>query len=219
MFTRIQVVGHGRLGSAVNARLAERGLIASGPNPDLVILCVPDRAIHTVAQSIPTGPWIAHMSGAVPLSALLPHPQRFGLHPLQTFKLGAGPAQFDGASGAVTGESDGARKRGRWLAACLNLRPFDLAEDKRVLYHAGATMASNFLVTLYRASKHLVEAAGAPAEGLVPLIRRTIDNGFELTGPISRGDWATVERHREAIRGSRPELEALYDVLAEATTP
>ena len=50
-------------------------------------------------------------------------------------------------------------------------------------------------------------------------MRRTIDNGFELTGPISRGDWATVERHREAIRGSRPELEALYDVLAEATTP
>jgi len=50
-------------------------------------------------------------------------------------------------------------------------------------------------------------------------MRRTIDNGFELTGPISRGDWTTVERHREAIRGSRPELEALYDVLAEATTP
>src|ERR687898_79650 len=42
---------------------------------------------------------------------------------------------------------------------------------------------------------------------------------FELAGPISRGDWTTVERHRLAIRRSRPELEALYDVLAEATTP
>jgi predicted short-subunit dehydrogenase-like oxidoreductase (DUF2520 family) len=50
------------------------------------------------------------------------------------------------------------------------------------------------------------------------LMRRTIENGFELTGPISRGDWTTVERHRTAIRDSRPELEALYDVLAEATT-
>ncbi len=48
-------------------------------------------------------------------------------------------------------------------------------------------------------------------------MRRTIDNGFELTGPIQRGDWETVERHREAIRAARPELEPLYDVLADAT--
>ena len=48
-------------------------------------------------------------------------------------------------------------------------------------------------------------------------MRRTIENGFELTGPIERGDWATVEAHREAIRSVRPDLEPLYDVLAEAT--
>ena len=219
MFTRVQVVGHGRLGSAVNARLAERGVIASGADPDLVILCVPDRAIHDVAQSIPVAPWIAHMSGAVPLSALSPHSQRFGLHPLQTFKIGAGPAQFDGASGAVTGESDAACECGRWLAGCLNLRPFDLAEDKRVLYHAGATMASNFLVTLYRASRQLVEAAGAPADGLLPLMQGTIANGFELTGPISRGDWATVDAHLSAIHDAAPELEELYRAMARATRP
>jgi predicted short-subunit dehydrogenase-like oxidoreductase (DUF2520 family) len=219
MFTRVQVVGHGRLGSAVNARLAERGLIASGADPDLVILCVPDRAIHDVAQTIPAGPWIAHMSGAVPLAALSPHSQRFGLHPLQTFKIGAGPAQFDGASGAVTGESDAACECGRWLAGCLNLRPFDLAEDKRVLYHAGATMASNFLVTLYRASRQLVEAAGAPADGLLPLMQGTIANGFELTGPISRGDWATVDAHLSAIHDAAPELEELYRAMARATRP
>jgi predicted short-subunit dehydrogenase-like oxidoreductase (DUF2520 family) len=48
-------------------------------------------------------------------------------------------------------------------------------------------------------------------------MQRTIDNGFELTGPIERGDWETVEAHREAIRAIRPDLEPLYDVLAEAT--
>ena len=48
-------------------------------------------------------------------------------------------------------------------------------------------------------------------------MRRTIDNGFELTGPIERGDWATVDAHREAISAARPELVPLYDVLAEAT--
>jgi predicted short-subunit dehydrogenase-like oxidoreductase (DUF2520 family) len=48
-------------------------------------------------------------------------------------------------------------------------------------------------------------------------MRRTIENGFELTGPIQRGDWETVERHLEAIQANRPELEAMYRVLADAT--
>jgi predicted short-subunit dehydrogenase-like oxidoreductase (DUF2520 family) len=78
-------------------------------------------------------------------------------------------------------------------------------------------MASNYLVTLYRIAASLFEQVGAPPEALVPLMRRTIENGFELTGPIERGDWETVESHRAAIREVRPDLEPLYDVLAEAT--
>ena len=62
-----------------------------------------------------------------------------------------------------------------------------------------------------------VEEAGAPPGALLPLMRRTIENGFELTGPIARGDWATLDAHRAAIREARPELEAVYDALAEAT--
>ena len=83
------------------------------------------------------------------------------------------------------------------------------------LYHAGAAIASNFLVTLYRVSSGLFEAAGAPPEALVPLLERTIENGFELTGPVARGDWETVERHRNALRGSG--FEQAYDALVEAT--
>ncbi len=145
--------------------------------------------------------------------------RRFGLHPLQTFTHQRGPEQLDDAHAAVVSETPEARHVGWWLAQLLGLEPFDLADDARPLYHAGAAIASNYLVTLHRVASELFEAAGAPSAALAPLMRRTIDNGFELTGPISRGDWATVERHREAIRGSRPELEALYDVLAEATTP
>ena len=48
-------------------------------------------------------------------------------------------------------------------------------------------------------------------------MRRTMDNGFELTGPIARGDWTTVDRHLEALRTEAPELEALYLALARAT--
>ena len=218
MIETVKVVGaSGRVGSAVSARLRERGLRLAQEGAELVLLCVPDGAIPEVARSIAPGPWLAHTSGATRLGALDPHARRFGLHPLQTFTKLRGPEQLDGAHAAVTAETPEAREVGFALARTLGLEPFVLDDAARPLYHAGAAIASNYLVTLHRVASELFDAAGAPPEALVPLMRRTIDNGFELTGPIERGDWETVEQHREAIRATHPDLEPLYDVLAEAT--
>jgi predicted short-subunit dehydrogenase-like oxidoreductase (DUF2520 family) len=218
MIQSIEIVGaRGRVGSALSARLAERGLDLDPESPELVLLCVPDRAIAEVATARPVGPWIAHVSGATPLDALAPHSQRFGLHPLQSFSKERGPEQLDGVWGAVSAETDDARAVGRWLAETLGLRPFDLADDKRAAYHAGAAIASNYLVALRAAARSLFEAADVPPEALDPLIRGVMDTGFHLTGPIARGDWETVERHLAVIRAQRPELEQLYLVHAEAT--
>jgi predicted short-subunit dehydrogenase-like oxidoreductase (DUF2520 family) len=217
MVETVQVVGAGRVGSAIAARLAQRGLELREDGAELVLLCVPDTAIADTAARIEPGPWVAHVSGATPLAALDPHERRFALHPLQTFTRARGPEQLDGAWAAVTAETAAARELGFELARLLGLEPFELAEAARPLYHAGAGIASNYLVTLHRVAADLFRAAGAPPEALTPLMRRTIDNDFELTGPIERGDWETVEAHRRAIRATRPELEPLYDVLAEAT--
>ena len=218
MIETVQVVGaSGRVGGAVAARLRERGVAVRDEGAELVLLCVPDGAIAEVARAIEPGPWVAHTSGATTLAALEPHRRRFALHPLQTFTKRRGPEQLDGAFAALTAESDEARAVGLWLARTLELEPFDLPDTARPVYHAGAAIASNYLVTLHRAASALFAAAGAPPEALAPLMRRTIENDFELTGPIERGDWETVERHREAIRAARPEREPLYDVLAEAT--
>jgi predicted short-subunit dehydrogenase-like oxidoreductase (DUF2520 family) len=217
MIESIDVIGRGRVGAAVAARLAERGVRLDDAEPELVLVCVPDRAVAEVARAVPRGPWLAHVSGATPLAALDPHERRFGVHPLQTFTRGRGSEQLDGAWAAVTAESDEARARGLELAELLGLRPFLLDDDRRAAYHAGAAIASNYLVTLRRAAGSLLEAAGAPAEALDPLMRRTIENDFELTGPIDRGDWGTVERHLEAIRAERPELEEAYRALAVLT--
>ena len=217
MIERAHVIGAGRVGSAIAARLRERGLDVGAADPQLVLLCVPDRAIAEVAAATATGPWVAHVSGATPLAALEPHVRRFGLHPLQTFTRGRGPEQLDGAFAAVTAETEDASRVGEWLARLLGLEPFALADDKRAAYHAGAAIASNYLVTLRRAAGSLLEAAGAPPEALDPLMRRTIENGFEPTGPIARGDWATVDAHIAAIRAERPELESLYVTLGETT--
>jgi predicted short-subunit dehydrogenase-like oxidoreductase (DUF2520 family) len=216
MFESVTVIGSGRAGSAIAARLQERG-VSLRDDGDLRVLCVPDRAIAEVARRIEPGPWVAHVSGGTPLASLEPHARRFSVHPLQTLTLSRGPEQLDGAWAAVTAESEEARRHALWLAETLGLQPFALADDARALYHAGASIASNFLVTLYRAAAQLFEEAGAPPEALLPLMRRTIENDFELTGPIARGDWETVELHLAAIRAEAPELEQVYTALAKAT--
>jgi predicted short-subunit dehydrogenase-like oxidoreductase (DUF2520 family) len=213
----VNVVGRGRVGSAIAARLAERGVELREEGAELVLICVPDRAISEVAAEITPGPWVAHVSGGTPLSALDPHERRFGLHPLQTFTRARGAEQLDGAFAAVTAESEEAQELAVDLARLLGLEPFVLDESQRALYHAGAAIASNFLVTLYRAAAELLERAGAPPVALVPLMRRTIENGFALTGPIERGDWETVEAHLAAIREAHPELEPVYRALADLT--
>jgi predicted short-subunit dehydrogenase-like oxidoreductase (DUF2520 family) len=213
----VNVIGAGRVGSAVSARLRERGIDLRGEGAELVLLCVPDAAIPEVAASIEPGPWVAHVSGAMPLAALDPHMRRFSVHPLQTFTRERGPEQLDGAWAAVSAETDEALARGFELAETLGLRPFELDDEDRPLYHAGAVFAASFLVTLHDVAAELLEAAGAPREALEPLMRRTIENGFEPTGPFVRGDRRTIERNLEAIRERTPERERLYRALAEAT--
>jgi predicted short-subunit dehydrogenase-like oxidoreductase (DUF2520 family) len=214
---RINVIGSGRVGAAVAARLRERAVDVDSDDPELVLLCVPDSAIATVAAGIEPGPWVAHVSGGTPLIALEPHMRRFSVHPLQTFTRERGPEQLDGAWAAVTGETGEALAVATELAEILGLQPFPLDDDRRALYHAGAAIASNYLVSLRRAAGELLADAGVPEQALDPLMRRVIENGFELTGPIERGDWETVERHRHAIAERAPHLLAAYDELARLT--
>jgi predicted short-subunit dehydrogenase-like oxidoreductase (DUF2520 family) len=217
MVGSVNVIGRGRVGSALSARLRERGVELRDGSAELILLCVPDRAIAELAAGIEPGSWVAHVSGATALAALDPHTRRFSLHPLQTFTLDRGPEQIDGAWAAVTAETDEARRLARELATTLGLKPFDLDDDARLLYHAGAAIASNYLVTLYRSASRLFEDAGAPPEALVPLMTRMIENGFQLTGPIARGDWSVVEAHIAALHEARPEIEPMYRALAEVT--
>ena len=220
-FTSASVVGAGRVGTALAARLSESlptrltGRELEVGAADLVVLCVPDRVVHEVAAAIPVGPWIVHTSGARTLDALDPHARRFSLHPLQTFVSHRGPEQLDGAWAAVTGESDEALGAVFRLAGLLRLRPFELEDDARLVYHAAAVMAQSFLVALHAAAAELMEEADAPPDALLPLMRRTMENDFELTGPITRGDWETIERHLEVIRERRPELEPMYRALTD----
>ncbi len=224
MVESVHIIGAGRAGSAIAARLRERGLrvsVGREPSPDaeLVLLCVPDAAIAEVAATVPVGPWVAHVSGATPLAALGPHDRRFSVHPLQTLVPGGGPEQLDGAWAAITAESPAGLDQARDLADRLGLRAFELADADRAIYHAAAVIAGNYLVTLHRSATRLLATAGVPAEAIVPLMLRTIENGFELTGPIARGDRATIQAHLAALEERAPDLVPVYQALAEVTKP
>ena len=200
----------------MSARLAERGIAHASEDPELVVSRA-DRAIGEVAAGRRSGRG-SHTSAAPPRWTLSSRTcSALGCIRCSRSRRRASPNSSTAPGAAVTAESDEARAVGWWLAETLGLRPFALADDDRAAYHAGAAMASNYLVTLRAAARSLLEAAGAPPEALDPLIRGVIDSGFELTGPIARGDWETVGRHLAVIRAERPELEQLYVTLAEAT--
>ena len=223
MFQRIVVIGAGRAGRPIADRLSEhfdvrvagRELACDGA--DLVIVCTPDAVIADVARAIDVGPWMCHVSGATRLDALAPHEKRLAVHPLQTLHADGGAAQLDGAFAGVTAIDPAGRDVALWLAAELRLRPFELADENRPLYHAGATVAAGFLVTLQRAAADLVERAGAPREAIEPLMKRVMERGFIPTGPHVRGDLGTIDDHLAAVARERPELEQLYLALSQAT--
>jgi predicted short-subunit dehydrogenase-like oxidoreductase (DUF2520 family) len=218
----IAIVGDGRLGRALASALrapAPHGRGYDGTGADVVLLCVPDGQIAAAAAAIAPGPLVGHCSGATGLDVLAPH-EAFGLHPLMTVTRAG--ASFAGAGCAVAGTTPRALEVASSIGRSLGMRPFVIGDEDRVAYHAAASMASNFLVTLESAAARVAATAGVERTMLVPLVRAAVEawaveGDASLTGPIVRGDEATVARHREAIGERAPELLSLYDVMADAT--
>jgi predicted short-subunit dehydrogenase-like oxidoreductase (DUF2520 family) len=216
------------MGTALSTALATAGYEVAGPvgrgadgaGADAVLLCVPDSEIAAAAALIAPGPLVGHCSGATGLEPLAPH-EAFSMHPLMT--VSAGGAAFSGAGAAIAGTTSRALELARALALRLGMRPVQLAEEDRPAYHAAASIASNFLVTLEAAAERVAATAGIDRELLVPLVRATVENwaavGPEraLTGPVARGDEQTVAGQREAIAERAAELLPLFDALVEAT--
>jgi predicted short-subunit dehydrogenase-like oxidoreductase (DUF2520 family) len=225
----VAVVGRGRLGTALSTALRAGGWPVGGPlgrgadgaGADAVLLCVPDAEIEAAAAAIAPGPAVGHCSGARGLDALGEREHAFGLHPLMT--VTAEGARFAGAGAAIAGSSPAALALARALAEALELRPIEIGDEDRAAYHAAASIASNFLVTLEAAAERLAVAAGADRELLAPLVLATVENwaargaARALTGPIARGDEATVERQRAAVAERAPDLLPLFDALTKAT--
>ena len=157
------------------------------------------------------GTVVAHLAGSLGLDVLAPHPRRAALHPLVSLpdaEVGARRLRA-GAWFAVAGDPPGSLALMEALVADLGGRSFTVADADRAAYHAAAAIASNHLVALLGQVERVAAGAGVPLEAYLDLVRATLDNVAEmgpaaaLTGPVARGDWATVERHRAALARRR----------------
>jgi len=192
----------------------------SGQDFDVVILAVPDDEITRAAGAIEFGPIVGHCAGSLGLEVLAPH-EAFAVHPLMTITREGG--QFAGAGAAIAGSTPRALGVAHCLAAALELRAVEIADEDRAAYHAAASIASNFLVTLEDAAELMFRTVGADRSLLVPLARAAIENWAtlgvpaSLTGPIARGDETTVSRQRAAVMERAPDLLALFDAFVDRT--
>ncbi|WP_217178850.1 DUF2520 domain-containing protein [Streptomyces sp. AC495_CC817] len=218
--TTFAIVGAGRLGTVLAGALRAAGFDVRGPfrsaeaipETDIAILAVPDAAIPDAARNAHAKKR-AHLSGATALDAV-----DFSIHPLQTFTGTEPPEVFHGIGAAVDGRTDDDRQLAKDLARALGMTPFTVTD--RATYHAAASFASNFVLTVLDAAEQFATAAGVenPREILAPLVRQSVENWqrsgarASLTGPIARGDEATVARQREAA-----DDKVLFDALAAAT--
>jgi predicted short-subunit dehydrogenase-like oxidoreductase (DUF2520 family) len=219
----VGIVGRGRVGQALAAALRDAGY--SVPEPagrgevpaaDAILLCVPDAEIPAAAAVVAgAAPYVGHTSGATRLGSL-----DFALHPLQTMTGRA--TDLRGCGAAIAGATPDALELARTLAERLGMTPFEVRDDQRAAYHAAASIASNYLVTLEWAADQLAQRAGVDAP-FGPLVRTTLENVLELgprhalTGPIARGDEVTVAAQRAAVADIAPDLLPTFDALAERT--
>lgn len=229
----VRIIGPGRAGGALALALAASGwevdepvrrgddLELVGIGPDLLVVATPDAAVAEVAAAIrpETGAVVAHLAGSLGLDVLGAHPHRACLHPLVAIPTAqVGARALRGAWFGVAASTPSARRLVDRTIADLGAHAVTVADEDRARYHAAAAIASNHLVALLGQVERVAAGAGVPLSAYLDMVRGTVDNVERmgpvaaLTGPISRGDEATVRRHVAALDpDERPAYEALAD--------
>ena len=228
--SRVRVIGPGRAGSSLATALSRAGwdvhptlgrgddLRGAAGGTDLLVIATPDhaiaeiaRAVHPVERTV-----VAHLSGSAGLHPLVAHKRRAVLHPLVALPdAERGAERLVGAWFGLAVDGDPLVAE---VVASLRGRVVHVAETGWVRYHAAAVIASNHLVALLGQAERVAGSVGAPVEAFLDLARGSLADVAALgpkdalTGPVKRGDTATVERHLDALPADeRGAYEAMAD--------
>lgn len=228
--TRVRIIGPGRAGASLHRALTtahwtvepllgrDDDVTAAAAGVDLLVIATPDAAIAEVASRVRPEPAtvVAHLSGSAALAPLSGHQRVAVLHPLVAL-----PDPERGAErliGAWFGLSAVGDPLVEEVVGELHGRIVRVAEDHWARYHAAAVIASNHLVALLGQVERVAASIDVPLDAYLALARGALDDvvalgpAAALTGPVRRGDHATVERHLQAL----PDDErSAYRALAE----
>jgi len=226
----VRIIGAGRAGTSFHTALSTRGwtvdLMGRDTHPeeaavgvDLLLICVPDGAVAQVSAAVRpvAATVVAHCAGSLGLDVLSGHARVGSVHPLVALpSASVGARRLVGAWFGVAGDP-----LVRRVVSALDGRAVEVPDEHRARYHAAAVVASNHVVALLGQAERIAAGAGVPLAAYLDLARGSVDNVAELgpaaalTGPVARGDWATVRRHLDALPAEeRPAYEALADEAA-----
>ncbi|HXQ19742.1 MAG TPA: pantoate--beta-alanine ligase [Acidimicrobiales bacterium] len=223
----VRFIGPGRAGRSLAQALGSAGWDVVGllgrdddqtdaaSGVDVLVIATPDDAIGAVAASVRPNPRcvVVHLAASLGLGVLDTHPRRGAMHPLvplPTPEIGA-RRLVQGISFAVAGDPAVCR-----MVESLGGRALHVADADRAAYHAAACIAANHVVALLGQVGRVAGTVGLELDAFLDLSRAALDDVGRLgpmqalTGPAGRGDWATLERHRQALA---PEERPAYNVL------
>lgn len=226
--TRVRIVGPGRAGSSMATALSRAGwevlpilgraddVGGAAHGTDLLLIATPDQVVEEAASAVEpsVGAVVAHLSGSIGLGPLLAHPRRAVLHPLVALPdAERGAERLVGAWFGLAEEGDPLVAE---VVASLQGRVVQVTEAGWARYHAAAVIASNHVVALLGQAERVATSVGAPVEAFLDLARGSLADvaalgpRAALTGPVRRGDTATVARHLAALPDEeRPAYEAM----------
>lgn len=247
---KIGIIGAGKVGTALGYLLKQKGYQVIGISSrdweqtelaqkvNCFFLTTPDGAIAKVAEElvrkggVEEGDFLIHMSGALPAEIMSSAKEKgayiFSLHPLQTFAdVEVAVQNLPGSFFAGQGDEE-VLPLVKKIVEDLDGEFSIITKEAKALYHAGACVACNYLVSLIDITLKMYEKIGISREkasrALIPLIKGTVANlenlgvPQALTGPIARGDGETIKRHLESLEFLAPELKGLYSLLGGYTT-
>ncbi len=203
----------------------------------IILLAVPDDSIESVAHVLQTKGKTQKQTALVHFSGLhsadiMSHDKStrplLSLHPLLPFP--DSQTAFNNLKQcpcALEGNGEEALILGKQLTTAIGGAPFTLNQNTKVLYHAAACIASNYLVTLAASARDLLVKCGMkPGQAtplLQPLMQASLNNAINLgpeqglSGPIVRGDIGTVMQHLQALKDDAPELLQSYLSMGQLT--